>query len=146
MGPHLRKVPAKKREAYSSKCLPVSRPHQDFEHQMVQPLVGENPAGTGRGTFVGLRWCIPPFDLRQQLLHLCILLKLPHLLGKDLVRPDTLLDEPPDAFFVGGPVRMPAKRPRSWPPLFFQQLHHEETVLQVGTAKPKILVKTQGAL
>src|SRR2546422_10613160 len=102
---------------------------------MVQSLVGEVPAGTGRTAFIGRRWRIPPPDLRQELLNLRILVELPHLLGKDLVRPDTLLDEPPDAFFVGGPVRMRVKRPRSWPPLFFQQLHHEETVLQVGTAK-----------
>src|SRR2546428_8371058 len=110
---------------------------------MVQSLVGEGPAGTGRTAFIGRRWRIPPPDLRQQLLNLRILVELLHLVGKDLVGADAPLDELPDPSFVGGAVRVRVKRPRSGPPFLFQQLHDEETVLQVGTAKPQILVKTQ---
>src|SRR2546425_13180999 len=113
---------------------------------MVQSLVGEGPAGTGRTAFIGRRWRIPPPDLRQELLNLRILVELMHLVGKDLVGADAPLDEPPDPLFISGPVRMRVKRPRSEPPFIFQQLHYEKRILQIGTTKPKILVKAQEAM
>src|SRR5438445_11918625 len=103
---------------------------------MVQSLIGEGPAGTGRGTFVGPRPRVPPPDLRQQLLKFRILVELVHLVGQDLISPDAALHESPDPPFISGPVRMRVECPWSGPPFLFQQLHDKKCILEIGTAKP----------
>src|SRR2546430_15827101 len=126
--------------------LSTARSCEYLKDQMVQPFIGEDRAGTGPTAFVGLRRRIPPLDLCEELPHFRILVELLYLVGQDLVRPDAPLDKSPDALLIGGPVRMRVERPRSGPPFVFQQLHHEKGVLEIGTAKPQILVEAQRAL
>src|SRR6058998_1820860 len=100
--------------------LSTARSCEYLKDQMVQPLIGEDPAGTGPTAIVGLRRRIPPLDLCEELPHFRILVELLYLVGQDLLLQDAPLDNSPDALFVGRAVRMRVKRPRARPPFVFQ--------------------------